>query len=151
MLRNNGDAKAARKVSNTIAALTVGSLVVAASLSLNMFLNPKDSLKRNPLLLVSSILQFILLAVLVGRSYDPVFELLYKNRMVDAVITFHAVFASFIVSSVWLHQFMDHNSNYLAMMTADAVISNIATAVIVSFLYVRTASVTAMKLTAESV
>ncbi len=62
------------------------------------------------------------------------------------MITFHALFPSFIVSTMWVHNFMDHNSRKLGVMTADAVVSNIATALILSFLYVRTASVTAAKL-----
>jgi hypothetical protein len=61
-------------------------------------------------------------------------------------MTFHAVFPSFIITSIWVHQMMVHNSRDLAKLTADAVISNIATAVVVSVLYVRTASATATKL-----
>jgi hypothetical protein len=138
--------KTARHVSLFIAFLVMSSLAVAASLSLSMYLKPADSETRNPLLLVSSILQYALLGVLLGRANGTLFVLFYKHRIVDVLMTFHAVFPSFIITSIWVHQMMVHNSRDLAKLTADAVISNIATAVVVSVLYVRTASATATKL-----
>jgi hypothetical protein len=112
-----------------------------------MFRHPSGTDKRNNLLITAAVLQFILLAVLFLRSHDGLFELLFKYRTVDAVLMFHALFPSFIVSSVWIHQIMMHKGAFFGMMTADVVLSNLATAVVLSVLYVRTSSVTATRLT----
>jgi hypothetical protein len=110
-----------------------------------MYLHPSGSDKGNPLLLLAAILQFALLAVMICRSNDTMFDMFFTYRTIDAVIMFHALFSSLIVSSVWVHLFMDHNSWFLPMMTADAVLSNLATAVIASTIYVRASAVTAVR------
>ncbi len=131
-------------------ALLTGSFaVVAAALTFVIWFKSADSAHRVDVFLYVFIMQAVLLLLSAARASEFMYKRLFRVLFVNAALTMHALFTSTVVTTVWITRMLsadDFKGAHFAMLTADVVFSNLFAAMVLSILYVRTATLTVKRM-----
>lgn len=110
-------------------------------------------------LLAAALLQFILIVVLILRSWSKMYRKVFHGSIANMVVAVHALLPDFIISFQWLLQIslassstlLSEKANANGWLTLAAVASNVFSASVLVILFVPTAAFdkTAMKFIAK--
>jgi hypothetical protein len=136
-------------VSVASALLTGSFAVVAAALTFIIWFKSADSAHCVDVFLYVFIMQAVLLLLSAARASEFMYKRLFRALFVNAALTMHALFTSTVVTTVSIMRVVsaeDFKGPHFAMHTADVVFSNLFAAMVLSILYVRTATLTVKRM-----
>ncbi len=115
--------------------------VVSIVMTFIVWSKTRDTEYRTDTLLAAGILQCILGLFMLLRGSSYMMETLFKEQLIDAVLTLHALFTTTIITGVWLIWVTAHNDHkgpHFKEMTTAVVFAQFYSAMVLTTLFGRT-------------